>query len=184
MNDVEFARSMLVLDCNEHDAYCVFRMVSSLRRNYSWVSVDELLAWCLSMVPRAKDTYDSSRARFTTHLVTVSRNACLSFLHREEVQHRRAIRLKEDLGRMTAISESDGSADYRDALEVLSRVLSPYAERLFALIRQSAPRRLTDREACDTLRLGVTSVSHLRREVSRAVALVLGEPGGNGKERK
>ena len=177
MNSVEFTAAVMSLGCSEKTASTLIRLASSLSQKSSSVSLDDLFVECLGMIPRALSSYRlDGTAAVTTHVVTVARNACLTLLSREKTHEEREQALGYEQSDVPRGNGSQSQVVYRDELDLLEQILSPYAWRLLMLIQQSAPAPLSGRVAGERLHLSATSVNHLRDEIRVAVTVILGEP--------
>ena len=179
LDSAEFSRLAMSLGCPVKAATAILRMANRLQQSCLSVTMDDLLTLSLEMIPRALNTHRADRqASVTTHIVTVVRNACVSLLSKERQHASREMN--------TIHEQPDGlfthspflQAAYQDRLDLLEQILSPYAWRMFVLIRRSVPASLSGRAVGEQLDLSATSVHHLRDEIRAAVSAVFDCSGG------
>ena len=179
LDSAEFSRLAMSLGCPAKAVTAVLRMTNRLRQSCLSVTMDDLLTLSLEMIPRALNTHrEGGRASVTTHIVTVVRNACVSLLSKERQHASREINaIHEQPDTLFTLGPSLQAA-YQDKLDLLERILSPYAWRMFVLVRHSVPVTLSSRVVGEQLGLSATSVHHLRDEIRVAVGVVFDYTGG------
>ncbi len=174
MNFPDFQRYMREVGCNDRAIGYVYRLVGSLVHLYPWIDSDELLTLSLEMVPRALDTYNPTRgASFATHLTTVARNACKSYIRKLVLYRMREKQFFVDGGSFVNTTDPVSAATYSDEVDTLFQVLSPFAQQLFVLTLRTAPRRFSMKQARRYLQVSASSASHLFNEIRYSASMIL-----------